>query len=49
MEVILTKDSLAQATPNNTATIQNSSVQKGNKFEFIKGCWFITKKLFSLS
>ncbi len=45
MEVILTNDSLAQAAPTATKTIHKETTGKESKFEFIKGCWFIFKKL----
>lgn len=48
MEVILTNDSIAQVDQNTVVTPEKSIFNKGGKFEFIKGCWFIAKKLFLL-
>lgn len=49
MDVILTKDAVAQATPSRAIQKEATANIKADKFEFIKGCWFITKKLFSFN
>ncbi len=48
MDVILTNDTLAQTTSNVANTVKKTNSAQGGKFEFIKGCWYIAKKLFLL-
>ncbi len=49
MEVTLSNDSLVKSTPIATKSAVRSHSNKQEKFEFLKGCWFIIKKLFSLN